>query len=402
MPEQMSPTNTPEELFNHAVSLQETGSLQDAIEIYRELLSHFPSAVILHQNIALAYADSGNFQDAHDHSQKAAELSPNDPAVQFNLAYSYKNIGFPQQAAEIYESLLQSDTNQPEVLYNLANCYKELGKNEQAISSYQKVLSLVPDHKSATNNLAFILHKNDQLEDAIVCYKKLLEIDSENISARYILSVLTGEDVIECPPDTYIQEVFDSYSDHYDKSLVDDLEYCVPQKMLSALDSLGLISSLSTVLDLGCGSGLAAETLSPYCSSFTGVDLSSKMLSLASDKKLYHELYCSPIEAFLDTADKHYDLLLAADVFAYFGSLKNVFTKARSTAHSKTIFSFSVEINSSDGYTVRKSGRFAHSVEYVCDTLQTTGWKTIYNEQTGIRKERNDWINGLIVVAVPI
>ncbi len=401
MPEQNTRSQSPEELFNQAISLHEQGSLQDAISLYQELLIHFPSAVLLHQNIALAFSDSGNYQTAHNHFQKAAELSPEEPSVQFSLAYSYKNIGELQQAAEIYQSLLQSDEAQPEILYNLGNCYKDLGNNESAISSYRKVLSLVPNHKSAINNLAFMLHKENQLEDAIDCYKLLLEIDSENISARYILSVLTGSDEIDCPPDTYIQEVFDSYSDHYDKSLVKDLEYCVPDKILSAFNSLGLTTRFSDVLDLGCGSGLAAETLSHLCLHFTGVDLSSKMLGLASDKNIYKELYCSPIEEFLANSDKQYDLLLAADVFAYFGSLKNVFRKARLAAHGKSIFSFSAEVNETYGYSVRKSGRFAHSVDYIEKSLQAAGWKSIYTEETGIRKERGEWINGVVVVAIP-
>lgn len=395
-------TQSPEDLFNTAVLLHEQEKFEDAVGIYRELLTHFPSAALLHLNIALAYSDMGENQTAHSHFQQAYKISPEDPSVQFSLAYSHKNMGEIAQACSLYESLLESNGEQPDVLYNLANCYKDSSNNRAAIELYRKVLLLVPDHKSAVNNLAFILHKENRIEDAIDCYKKVLEIDSENISAQYILSVLTGSNEIECPPDSYIQEVFDSYSDHYDKSLVQELEYCVPEKIQSAFASLELPAKFSQVLDLGCGSGLAAETFYNIADCFTGVDLSSKMLHLAAQKNLYHKLFCAPIEEFLDTTEQHYDLILAADVFAYFGSLENVFIKAKKAAHTDTVFAFSAEVNENEEFSVRKSGRFAHSVNYIENTLLQSGWKLLFKEETGIRKERGEWIQGVIAVAVPI
>lgn len=399
MSQQNTSYTNPEDLFNHAVSLHETGEIKEAIALYHELLKHFPSVAMLHLNLGLAYSDYDEGQKARDHLQTALELDPENPSIQFSLAYHLKNSGEIKDASKIYESLLVHDENQPDVLYNLANCYKDMADHDTAITTYRKVLSIDQTHKSARNNLSFLLHKENRIDDAISSYRKLLEIDSDNVSARYLLSALVGENSTEAPPDAYIQEVFDNYSDHYDKSLLDELEYCVPGKLKSAFLSLNITNGFNSVLDLGCGSGLAAETFADFSNCFTGVDLSSNMLGLAADKKLYQELYCASIEDYLDTTENTYDLVLAADVFAYFGSLDAAFTKVKNVSHGQTYFAFSAELNKEEGYQVRKSGRFAHSSQYIEETLQSTGWEIVFKDIAGIRKERGVWIEGILIIA---
>ena len=73
-----------------------------------------------------------------------------------------------------------------------------------------------------------------------------------------------------------------------------------------------------SVLDLGCGTGLAALPFRPFSDWVVGVDLSPAMLAQARKKGLYDRLIESEAMAFLagePNTGARYHLMLAADVF---------------------------------------------------------------------------------------
>lgn len=45
------------------------------------------------------------------------------------------------------------------------------------------------------------------------------------------------------------------------------------------------------------------------------------MVKLARKKQLYQELFVMPIEMYLNTCDREFDLVVAADVLSYIGDL---------------------------------------------------------------------------------
>ena len=54
-----------------------------------------------------------------------------------------------------------------------------------------------------------------------------------------------------------------------------------------------------SVLDLGCGTGLAGAAFRPFCDWLVGVDLSPAMLAQARDKGLYDRLVEGEVMRFL-------------------------------------------------------------------------------------------------------
>src|SRR6185369_15630707 len=75
-----------------------------------------------------------------------------------------------------------------------------------------------------------------------------------------------------------------------------------------------------TMLDLGCGTGLAGAALRPHVDWLVGVDLSPKMVDEARKKGLYDRLVVGDIAQFLSdqrAQEAAFHLVIAADVFAY-------------------------------------------------------------------------------------
>ncbi len=66
-----------------------------------------------------------------------------------------------------------------------------------------------------------------------------------------------------------------------------------------------------TILDLGCGTGLAGVAFKDVAALLDGVDLSPEMIEKARARKLYDNLIVGDIETALEQTGQ-YDLLLAA------------------------------------------------------------------------------------------
>jgi len=76
----------------------------------------------------------------------------------------------------------------------------------------------------------------------------------------------------------------------------------------------------ASLLDLGCGTGLAGAVFRPFAARLVGVDLSPAMIARAHAKGDYDRLTVGSLAAFLadEIASKTtYDLVLAAEVFVY-------------------------------------------------------------------------------------
>ena len=156
-------------------------------------------------------------------------------------------------------------------------------------------------------------------------------------------------------------------------------------------------NSLKT-LDLGCGTGLCGEAFYDVCSALVGVDLSGNMIEKAAQKKLYSSLYVEEILRYLDSCDEIFDLILAADVLIYFGDLKPIFKKLDHISKPGTYFCFSTEKSTDQDFLLRRSGRFAHRSQYINKLCAETGWKILKAEPAKLRKERLEWIEGLICI----
>ena len=383
--------------FTTAAEYQQNGQLEKAIKIYAKLLDILPKVSMLHYNIAHAYFDLDEKEQALIHYLSAFDLDPNDPDILFNLALCCKACNLFDKAIEKYKEMLRKEPANIDVLYNLGNCYKDKLDIDNAISTYHTILEIDEKHRSTINNLAYLYHKIGDEIQATAFYKKLMKIDPKNISAKYLVSALSGESV-SSTPNEYVQTVFDNYSESYEQSLVNELSYSVPSQLRETFDlTFPKTYQIKNCLDLGCGSGLAAMEFSDICDSFLGVDLSEKMLQLASSKDIYRSLFATDIESFLNQNEELFDLILAADVFTYVGELRAIFDKLTNCATDSCIFCFSTELlKSGETFELQKSGRFAYTREYITQTAQNTGWQIVNTKAIGLRKERGQWIDGII------
>jgi predicted TPR repeat methyltransferase len=114
------------------------------------------------------------------------------------------------------------------------------------------------------------------------------------------------------------EELMSAYRDwagHYDNDLLGEMRYVAP-KIASDLLLSHLNNGDSTILDAGCGTGIVGELI--HKNGYTqidGLDYSSDMLEIASEKDIYDKLIQGNLMERLDIEDDAYEAVISVGTF---------------------------------------------------------------------------------------
>src|SRR5690348_4724110 len=118
-------------------------------------------------------------------------------------------------------------------------------------------------------------------DGAIEAYGQALAADESDRQGAAVRLARLGVLPPVAMPTAYIRSLFDGYAPGFEDSLVGRLGYRGPDLLVDALARAAPLTTLNSVLDLGCGTGLAGAAIRPHAKRLTGVDLSPRMLQAA-------------------------------------------------------------------------------------------------------------------------
>jgi len=234
---------------------------------------------------------------------------------------------------------------------------------------------------------------------AIEAWRMTLKLDPDDRAGVALkLSLAGAAPAPEAPPSAFVEALFDQYAPTFDTSLVDKLGYRVPDLLLDAIRAQDE-RRFGTAIDLGCGTGLMGERLRPRAGTLIGYDISAAMLKKAADKTVYDHLEKADLQT-LDGSGMNADLVTAADVLMYLGALGRIFSSVARMLVQNGLFAFSVEAHDGpEGFVLRASRRYAHSQDYLRGQLGANGFSVMSLNRHIIRMDRNEPIDGLVLVA---
>lgn len=386
------------ELLSAAFESHQLGKLDQAEKLYKQLAPLLPDSWQIHFNLGLLLFEQGRLEESCREYEHGLQMAGPNSDLYYNYAICLKQAGNLDGALSAYEDALNLEPENVEILYNRACCLSALQRFEEAFEAYNDVLKRDPGFLPALNNQAYVCHRLGHTDLAIKRYREIVTLDPEHASADHMLAALTGSARI-ITPESYVREVFDEYSVHYEKSLIEHLKYQVPEKLLQQVRKLSYGRQFTTMLDLGCGTGLIGETFRDNVKILHGVDLSGKMLALAGKKMAYDQLSQTSISQYLSYCEPEtYELIAAADVFNYLGELTETFVQIHDVITESGLFFFTVENLRDDSGSLRlnSSGRFAHSAEYIKTTALRTGWNILSSTELNLRREGNGWVSGTL------
>jgi predicted TPR repeat methyltransferase len=324
-----------------------------------------------------------------------------------------------------------------------------IGASER-LAEHRSKLQIGPDQDELQLlQLLFLPLCHDNADNAV---RNAMSLDATNTQALELLEKLTGKNdpsiVHQRKPKEFVAELFDSFADTFDEKLVGTLQYQVPQLIGEAVRNIVQNeadgASFRAVLDAGCGTGLAGRELRPMIQErdpsgvLVGVDASSKMLNIAvnctrsygcglgrpllehetqennpheiDNRPLYDRLFQMDLEDMTlsntlnGLSQEGFDLIVAADVFVYFGSLQRIFHVLASLCvvdlPSWLVFSCERALPEEAplGFRLMPSGRFAHTKEHVWNMAYEAGFELKDYNEIAPRMERGEPVKGYLFV----
>lgn len=376
--------------FERALALQRAGKIDAAEKIYSELLTNLPESL---GNLGIIKRQKGQLEEAARLQRMALQISPKHKVTQSNLVNVLMDL---KRYSEVKEVLLEAIEDHPDDvsfqrrLASLLARHSDVENLNGAVKIFQRLLVNKPDDLTVVSALGDCLTRLNRKDEAI----DILQPHSAHTEIRYKLQVLRGESIDRAPED-YVQEHFDKFAPNYENKLVEGLGYRTPDLIIKTLlDDFEAPPHFDSALDLGCGTGLLGVKLRPYCGVITGIDLSSKMLALADEKKIYDHLETADIVAFLSETDEAYDLILSADVFVYVGDLAPIFALVERRLKPGGHFLFSTEHANDGDFTTMSSGRFSHSEPYIKRIADDAGLVVQAAQQEPVRMEYSKEVIG--------
>ncbi len=373
------------------------GEYTQAIEHLKERLSIQPQHLDSYQILATTLMQEKRYAEAVNALEKLLTLNPKQAEAEHMLGTAYLAAGQREEALQHYLRQLEQEKNQ-DTLYNIAVILSDQQRHKEAIDYFQQSLAMNPKHLPSLLNLGAVYLKNHDIPSAITQYEKVLALDPDNQEVQHILHAIRGDAVPTEAPSQYVSHLFDEYAAVYDKHLTEHLDYQVPNMLYQAvITALNPQEHSLSILDLGCGTGLAGVAFAPIAKTLVGMDLSESMLEIAEKRQLYQRLIHGSITENLNDLGC-FDLVIAADVFPYIGDLSALFEKIHELLNPNGVLAFSIEKTAKADFILQKNIRYAHHIEYITRLADTYQFEIIALESAILRKQHHQNVDGYITI----
>lgn len=225
------------DLINQAVQHHQSGRLQEAEKLYRQILAEDPahadanhllgllayqggflkeaialisnaiktdaSQAMFHNSLGLALTGESRFDEAVTCFTHALTRKPDYMEAHNNLAGVYLKTGNYTKAIEHFRRVITLKPGHLEAHGNLGNALKNTGNFEAAATCYRTVIEAAPQHPQAHCNLGTVLQELGQIEDAIASYRQAIHSDASHVESYNNLALALQslgrlDEAIEC------------------------------------------------------------------------------------------------------------------------------------------------------------------------------------------------------------
>lgn len=184
---------TSNELFNHAMQLEQNGDYVQAASIYEKMLQENPQHPLAPHRLGnIAYKEN-RLSDAEAYFRQAVENDPQRPDFWTNLA----GVCFKQNKLQVAESAIQKaleiNPQYAEAYNTLAGILLLMRQVPESIDAFENAISLRPDYLEPMRNLSKIYEQQERPADALRIYEMLLQYEPQNSNAKMRLGSLQLE-----------------------------------------------------------------------------------------------------------------------------------------------------------------------------------------------------------------
>ena len=176
--------------LNYASICQHQNKTKDAILLLKESIKINPKNFIPFFKMGFILNNIGNFYEAYPFAEKAIELNPNLWEGYHNLIKILRNLKRPIDAAKYAETAKDLFPNNHLFYGLLGDIYSDTGDYEKAILNYKKAISKAPKDDETTYSYANFLIGIGKKKEGIELLNKALKINPYHAISYYLLSTI--------------------------------------------------------------------------------------------------------------------------------------------------------------------------------------------------------------------
>lgn len=368
-----------------------------AIQYYEQGLEGDLQYIPILTNLAATYLKMADKDRATMLYKQILTIDADDAMTHMNLAAIYLLDKNHRLAIKHYSLVLQLDEANFNAHFNLGVIFMDKEEYGMACEHFQTATALLPENADAHYNYATCLLKQNLTQTALYHLQQAVKYAPDNEIFNFRLAAVSGSYAPPRPPAQYIQTLFDRYAERFDEDLLGSLHYKAPDLLCALLKEPLQSMEKAVVIDMGCGTGLCGERLQASGAHLIGIDLSPGMLAIAHNKKIYAELIEGDLLDILKTRAFAADVLIAADVFIYFGDLSLLLAEAFTQAKTPGWLAFSCEEGPDDDiFHLATTGRYQHPKAYIIKVLAAAGWHLILDQRVTLREQKGQPVLGRV------
>lgn len=381
-----------------ANSLQEAYDIKNLLaQIYLKLKDkesgekYFHQALLIDPQSMDALINLGILEQNETYFKKALDLNPSN----FEAHLSYGDFLYHEnrkiEALEEYHKAVLLNADDPALSNNVALVLKDMQDYKGALDLLLNAFLKAPKNQDIALNISetLVLLFSQEPDEAHKIARLWQKNAPNNVFATHTLNAF--ENNPSSDGKSYAEVLFNLFAPLYDERLK-QIEY----NILNQIKELPF-EIKGNVLDLGCGTGSAASELKKAGSTWTGVDISENMLSIARQKNMYNTLVKSDIVTFLKTNTAKYDCILCLDTLPY---IKDIEAVIEGAFPNRLIFSIEKADENTKTFNLSPFGRYQHNKNYIQNILQKTGYKNTDITPLILRKENGKNVEGFLFVTI--
>ena len=375
------------------------GNLELVEKCCHQVIKYQPDDIGTLFNLGCLYVNKNNIAEAQKFFNRVINLNPKHSLAQDNLGQLYEANGHFDKAKVCFKNAIEGDNVQAIHYRHLGVIHLKEKNPDTAEKFFTQGMALDKTDAKAHVELGRAQCENGKKNEAIKSFKQALQINPEFNYAKFWLSAISDQPSTNAAKHRFVSRLFDGHAEDFDKILVNDLGYKTPWLIANELSSIFDDDKTLDILDIGCGTGLCADSLKSITNSIVGIDLSEKMLAKAKADGNYTELLHGDIVDKMSELSKKFELIVAADVFVYVGGLTEVFDACKVKLTNKGLFIFSVENSDHENdFMLRATGRYAHSLNYIKKLTTEYGFEEVSHQDILLRTDGGKKISGQLFI----
>jgi len=171
-----TPTEAERMRLEEADSLQQQGSYEEALIVFREVLQQNPLLPEAYLGVGDVRYKQGRYADAEPAYARAADLDPRSFRAHHGRGKSLQMQGRTVDAIRAYQRALSVDPDSADANLNMATAYLSLGEARIATGFAERAVSLDPTNGAARVNLGVAYERTGRAPEAVGQYRQAIEL----------------------------------------------------------------------------------------------------------------------------------------------------------------------------------------------------------------------------------